>query len=59
MKYSTRLSTGGDNVAVLLRELYAARAEMRYWRKRARDLERSRDHWRTEARTWKWGALQR
>ena len=46
-------------MALLLRELYDARAEMRRWRNRALWLERSRDHWRREAKVWKWGALHR
>ena len=54
---STAQSTPGDNVALLLREVYAARRETRKWRQRAEWLERSRDHWREEAKVWKWGAL--
>lgn len=57
MSVSTAQSTGGDNVALLLREVYKARAETRRWRQRAEGLERSRDYWRQEAKTWKWGAL--
>ena len=58
MSLYTARSTGGDNVALLLRELYAARAENRYLRKRVSFLTASRDRWRNEARIWKWGALR-
>ena len=59
MSVSTAQSTPGDNVALLLRELYDARREARRWKRRALWLEESRDRWRNEARCWKWGALRR
>lgn len=57
MTVSTESSTGGDNVALLLRAVYQARADARRWRQRAEWLEKSRDHWRREAKAWKWGML--
>ena len=42
----------------LLRELARVRAENDYLRRRVRRLIASRDHWRDEARQWKWGAIR-
>lgn len=63
MSLSTDSSTPLDNrrvdgVAVLLRGDAEMRAEIRRLRKRVRELEASRDRWRSEARAWKWGALR-
>ena len=44
-----------DPIAYLLGELAQERRENRLLRKRQRELLASRDYWREEARTWKWG----
>lgn len=57
MSVSTGPSTGGDNVAVLLRELGAARREATALRTKLRRTRDSRDRWRAEAWYWKRGYL--
>lgn len=42
----------------LRRENEELRAENKYLRRRVRELTAGRDHWRSEARLWKWGALR-
>lgn len=48
-----------EPTSYLLAELAQANRELRELRSRVRHLTASRDHWKREAKAWKWGCMER
>jgi len=48
-----------DTVLDAYRKQRELRAEIKALRRKLRSMEESRDHWRREALSWKWGALHK